>query len=289
MIFSGLRAFAVARKTTCMKYLKKLFDFYLKSSTHVALAVVAFTGITCLHFGISPNPALLIFTFCGTVTGYNFVKFASVSKFHHFSLSISPGVIRIYTFFCFAGLIWAAWKLPEPVLWTAAVLGILNLLYALPVFSGQYNLRSITGIKIFVIALVWTGVTVWLPVLDAQLVHPADTGLASLQRFLYVMVLILPFDIRDVRFDTEQLGTIPQLAGIERTRKIGLMLLGVILLLEFFRPSADGFEIAVLAIVAALTAWLIRKSVIRQNKYYASFWVEGVPILWYLLLVMAAG
>ncbi|MEX0773446.1 MAG: hypothetical protein WD038_09780 [Balneolales bacterium] len=272
-----------------MRYLKILFDLYLKSSTHVSLAVVAFSGITILHFGIKPNPDLLTFIFFGTITGYNFVKYAAIAKFHHFSLSKSLRMIQIYSFLCFAGLIWAALKLPLPVLLTAAVLGGFNLLYALPFFSDQYKLRSITGAKIFVIALVWTGVTVWLPALDAQLPFSVEIGIASLQRFLLVMVLILPFDIRDIRFDTEQLGTVPQLVGVEKTRSIGLVLLGIVVLLELFQPSASGPEIAVMAAMAIFTAWLVQKSVIRQNRYYASFWVEGVPVLWWAILVIVTG
>ncbi|MEX2403396.1 MAG: hypothetical protein WD625_04635, partial [Balneolales bacterium] len=156
-------------------------------------------------------------------------------------------------------------------------------------FSDRYKLRSITGAKIFVIALVWTGVTVWLPALDAQLSFSADVGIISLQRFLFVMVLILPFDIRDIRFDTEQLGTVPQLVGVEKTRSIGLVLLGIVVLLELFQPSASGPEIAVMAAMAIFTAWLVQKSVIRQNRYYASFWVEGVPVLWWAILVIVTG
>lgn len=269
-----------------MKYLKVILDFYLKSSTHVSLAVMAFAGITMLQFDIETNPDLLIFIFLGTVTGYNFVKYMAIAKLHHFSLSKSLRAIQIFSFFCFAGLLLTAMKLPGPVLWAAAALGGLNVIYALPLFSGKPNLRSITGVKIFIIALVWTGVTVWLPILDAQLSLSAAIGIASVQRFLFVMVLILPFDIRDVGEDTKQLGTVPQLVGIENTRNIGILLLVIILLLELIQPIHGGSQFIVLFTTSILTAWLIHRSAYSQNKYLTSFWVEGVPIFWWFLLLI---
>ncbi|MEX0927925.1 MAG: hypothetical protein WD266_02475 [Balneolales bacterium] len=269
-----------------MSHLSALFDFYLKSSTHVSLAVVAFSGITMLEFGIDPNRHLLIFIFFASVTGYNFVKYTAIARFHHFSLSGSLRAIQLYSLFCFLGLLWAAVRLPVPVLLAAAILGGFNMLYALPVFSGQSNLRSLTGAKIFVIALVWTGSTVWLPALDARLPLSAGLALASLQRFLFVMVLTLPFDIRDVRLDTAHLGTVPQLVGIKKTRNMGLLMLGLVLLLNVFRPAAGGIQTFVLIAVTLLTGWLIRTSVVSQNRYFAAFWVEGVPVLWWLMLTV---
>lgn len=229
------------------------------------------------------DPVLLIFIFFGTITGYNFVKYASIAGFQHFSLSKSLRIIQIYSFFCFIGLILSALKLPFPVLLAASVLGVLNLFYALPVLSEQRNLRSITGAKILVIAFIWTGVTVWLPALDSHLLISLEVAIISLQRFLFVIVLTLPFDIRDVRFDTEQLGTVPQWVGVRNTRNIGLLLLIIVMALELVRPSADLATIVILGMVSLITAWLLRQALPRQNKYYASFWVEGVPVFWVAL------
>lgn len=269
-----------------MKPLKILFDLYLKSSTHVSVAVVSFAAITYLNFNTKPDPDLLLFIFFGTVTGYNFVKYAAVAGFQHFSLSQPLRIIQIYSFFCFVGLMWFTLKLPADVLFAAGILGVINVLYAFPLFSGD-NLRSVTGIKIFIIALVWTGVTVLLPVLEAEMEFTVNHLMASLQRFLFVIVLTLPFDIRDLRFDTEQLGTIPQIFGVKTTRIIGITFLVIIFLLEFFQSSANATEILILLVVVIITAYLLRKSVIRQTKYYASFWVEGIPILWLGLLMLS--
>ena len=53
-----------------------------------------------------------------------------------------------------------------------------------------------------VVAFVWSGFTVFIPVFDAG----KELDLYAyyffvLQRFLIVVVLVLPFDIRDVQYD----------------------------------------------------------------------------------------
>ena len=69
-----------------MKFWKKAFDLYINSSFHVGLALVAFTLVTIMEFGLSPDFDLLMFVFFGTITSYNFVKYAGIAKLHHPSL-----------------------------------------------------------------------------------------------------------------------------------------------------------------------------------------------------------
>ena len=94
-----------------MQVLRTIFSFYINSSIHVALAVCALVGVTWLTYGISYNLSLLGFVFFGTITGYNFVKYAGVARFHHRSLTDALKVVQIFSFFivsrphlvCFSG------------------------------------------------------------------------------------------------------------------------------------------------------------------------------------------
>ena len=58
-----------------MTLLKQLFNFYINSSIHVALAVYSLTYITLVEYGIKYDEDVLYFVFYSTITGYNFVKF----------------------------------------------------------------------------------------------------------------------------------------------------------------------------------------------------------------------
>lgn len=263
---------------------KKLLNFYINSSIHVAFAVVSLAIVTGLHFKIPMDKVLLLFVFFGTVTGYNFVKYADITGLHHRSLTKRLRIIQLFTAFSFLALLVSAFMINTLVLLWSVIFGIFTFLYALPVFSRRRNLRSISGIKIFIIAFVWAGVTVVLPVIPVKNGFFDILILEFFQRFLLVLVWILPFEIRDLKYDLEQLRTLPQLIGVTRTRILGLLLLLVVILLEFLKETASTasvLAIVAISVVSGVLVWLAKE---QQSRYFAAFWVEGIPILWLGLL-----
>lgn len=268
-----------------MKFAKKLFNFYINSSIHVALAVYSLVKITELYFDLPNNKTVNYFTFFATITGYNFVKYAGVAKLHHRSLTNNLKIIQVFSFVCFLLMLFFGCQLAFKTLLCFIPFGLLTVLYAFPLGGYFKNLRNIPSIKIIVIALVWAGTTVLLPVFDASFSFDFKVVLMFVQRFLFVIVLTLPFDIRDFRFDKKELQTIPQLIGVERTKKLGFILLALTLLIEFFITPNPDFK-SVFLIVFVLLLVLLQRASIHQKKYYASFWVEAIPIFWYVLLLV---
>lgn len=266
--------------------IKRLFDFYINSSIHVALAVVSLGLVTFFHYGLKPDLGLLFFIFFGSITGYNFVKYAGVAKLHHRSLAKGLRLIQIFSFISFLFLIWAAFTVELKILIWAAIFGSLTLLYALPVFSKQRNLRSISGIKIFIIAFVWAGVTVVLPVSTVGEVSVVNIVMEFVQRFLLVLAWTIPFEIRDLRYDLLQLGTMPQRVGVTKTKLLGLALLVAALLIQIFKPYGTVPALGALAVTIVVSAGFIGKTRERQSSYYSSFWVEALPIFWLLMLLL---
>ena len=272
-----------------MQGFKNIFNFYINASFHVALAVVCLADITILEFDIPRNHKLLLFIFLATITGYNFVKHAGIAKLHHLILSKNLGQIRILSFIAFVGLGYLTFYQSFLVIILSGILGLFTLFYALPFFGNNTNLRGLTGLKIFVIAFVWAGVTVLLPLAGQINLWEWDVVMVFLQRFFLVLALILPFEIRDLQFDIAQLGTIPQKFGVRGTRVVGLVLNFIFVLLEFFKHQTLKANTISLIIVAILLIILIRYSSISQSKYYASFWVESIPILWWFLFILLRG
>ncbi|MGB8704122.1 MAG: hypothetical protein WCD31_03730 [Gillisia sp.] len=260
--------------------MKKLFDFYISSSIHVALAVVSLSVITVHNFEVPINYRLELFIFLGTITGYNFVKYAGIAGLHHLSLTRNLRFIQVFSFVAFLFLIYFSFLQTFRVLLISGILGLFTVLYVLPVFSESRNLRGLPNTKIFIISLVWAGVTVLLPLTDHVDLFQPDVFISFVQRFCIVMALILPFDIRDLRFDMANLGTIPQHLGVRKTRVFGILLLCLVFLMELLKQHQELTSSISLFVAAIAGMLLIRYSVIRQAKYYASFWVEGVPIFW---------
>ncbi|QNM87087.1 hypothetical protein H9W90_08205 [Polaribacter pectinis] len=268
-----------------MKYLKLILDFYINASIHVALSVYALVRITEFYVDISFNENLDYFIFFGTITGYNFVKYAGVAKLHHKNLTNSLKAIQIFSFICFIALCYYAYLIPIKTLLFGVPFTLLTVLYAVPFLSGFHkNLRQVSYLKIIVVALVWAGFTVLFPVFDANKTVDFNSILLSIQRFLIVIVLILPFDIRDVKYDAISLQTIPKKIGVEKTKKLGLILMIFALLLEYLIMPQIDTKNAFMAFFFLVLIFLMRAKV-NQSKYYSSFWVEALPVFWWLILL----
>lgn len=277
-----------------MKYVKQVLNFYINSSIHVALAVYSLTWITLLEFDLKYNEPVLYFVFYATITGYNFVKYFGMAKFHHRGLANWLKAIQIFSFLCFILMCYYALQLEEITLLCIAGFGIVTFLYAIPLLpkslfvDKQHNLRSIGGLKIYLIALVWSGVTVFLPLINNDYLINTDVIISGVQRYVFIIVLMLPFEIRDLRYDSLKLSTVPQKIGVKQTKIIGVLLLIVFLVLELFKDEVSDIQIIVLAIMAITTLLFLWNAKIQQGNYYSSFWVEGLPILWLLLLLVFA-
>ena len=268
-----------------MKLLKRVFAFYINASIHVALAVLSLLAITVLEYHLVIPIELWLFVFLGALTGYNFVKYAKVAGLHHRSLTQSLKAIQIFSGICFVFLAFIAFKLSIQTLMITAAFGLATFFYAVP-FVRHKNLRNFSGLKIFVVAFVWAGVTVIVPVVASEATISIDILLTFLQRILIVVALILPFEIRDVPYDSLNLKTLPQQVGVRNTKLLGLAVLLICLVFEFFKQDSDVAYIVSLLIFSVFMGWFLITSKTDQNRYFASFWVEGLPIIWFLLFVL---
>tara|TARA_R100001198_G_scaffold96141_1_gene84694 strand:+ start:447 stop:1265 length:819 start_codon:yes stop_codon:yes gene_type:complete len=267
-----------------MKLLRGVFAFYINSSIHVALAVVSLLAVTVLEYNLPISKELWAFVFLSTLSGYNFVKYAKVAGLHHRSLTQSLKTIQVFSAFCFALLVIIAFILPIKVLLITAAFGLTTFFYAVP-FIRSKNLRNFSGLKIFVVAFVWAGVTVILPFVEAEIDLTADVLLTFFQRILIVVALILPFEIRDIPYDGLNLKTLPQQLGVRNTKLLGEVVLLFCLVFEFFKDESDVAYITSLLFFCIMLGWLLVISKTEQSRYFSSFWVEGLPIFWLLVYV----
>jgi hypothetical protein len=272
-----------------MQFLKRLLDFYINSSVHVALAVCCLTWITLVDFNVGVELNFIYFTFFATITGYNFVKYFGLAKFHHRGLASWLKYIQVFSFLSFLALCYFTLKLEIKTLLYLAGLGVVTFLYAIPFLPRKYfldkskNLRAISGLKIYVIAFVWAITTVIIPLINENYSIDSDVIITTIQRYLFVFVAMLPFEIRDMQYDSLKLATIPQKIGIKNTKFIGIVLMILFFLMEFLKDDTTQGKVNIILIITAVMFGFLIFSNIRRQKYYSSFWVEGVPILWMIL------
>lgn len=264
--------------------MKKLFRFYIQSSKHVALAVTALTAVTYAEFDLTSDLWVLAFVYLGTVIGYNFVKYSGFGNTHHLSITGNIKFLRLFSGVILLALVYVAFQVPKIIFYYAAGFGVITMLYAIPLFRGK-NMRMLKGWKIFVISAVWAGVTVCFPLASNDLLIQPAGIIELISRFVFVIALTIPFEIRDLKYDENELGTLPQLMGVKESRSLGSGLLLAFITLQFVNPAIKGIELSLTALIAVITLWAIWKAKEDQHEYYASFWVESIPIAWYALIL----
>lgn len=265
-----------------MKFLKAIFDFYVGSSLHVAIAVSSMLYLTAFEYDFTLNYNLLGFVFFGTISGYNFVKYFGVAKFHHRSLTNKLKVIQVFSFLSFLALLYFVYFLKPQLYWYCLGLALLTFHYAIPLF-GMKNIRMLSGLKIFIVALVWSVATVILPIEDVYGQLDLDNWLSFIQRYIMVVVLTIPFEIRDLKYDNTALGTLPQQIGINASKWLAVIFMYFGFTLDLFKDDISCSHMSAFALTAFICALALWGSKKEQKTYYASFWVESIPIVWAIL------
>lgn len=266
-----------------MSLLKKIFAFYIDSSLHVAIEVCCFVAITYLQFQLNTDWSFLAFVFFGTITGYNFIKYAGKARLQHRSLAKNMRIIQLFSLGCFVALVYFSLKLSTDSLLWIGFFGLFTIFYAVPIFPSKKNLRSVHGIKIFIIAFVVTGLTVIVPLVQQEISLKPELGWIFVQRIAFIIAVIIPFDIRDLDQDISELGTIPQQIGAKNAKILGVLLLGIFVAMEFLKTGNALSEIVSAVVISLISTGFIVCSTKYQNQYYASFWVEAIPIFWFLI------
>ncbi|WP_112369869.1 UbiA prenyltransferase family protein [Sinomicrobium soli] len=278
-----------------MKWLIRLLNFYIEASIHVALSAGMLTVITMFNLDLPFDGYVCLTVFFGTIVGYNFIKYGSEARRFYVVRTRYVKSIQYFSFACFLCCVFCAIHIRLQGLMVLGGLVLLCFFYAVPLNASVRNIRNFPGIKIFIVALVWSGATVWLPLAgNMELpvygrVSGADMLMEGIQRFLFVIVLTIPFEIRDMAVDDLSLGTIPQKFGVRSSKYMGTAVLLLVLLLELFKRKSSLPDFAGLSLTSVFLGVALWYSRVEQGKYYCSFWVEGIPVLWMVLLVILKG
>jgi hypothetical protein len=266
-----------------MKFLKQIFDFYLNSSIHVALSCHALVRITFHVFHLQYDEPMALFVFFGTIVGYNFVKYDALVRVKKKPIGNQLKIIAVLSFISVILVGYYFFQLKRITQIVSFGIFAITALYTLPFFPNRKNARNWAGVKIYIVALCWVGATLVLPIINSEIPFTANFFIKCIQRFVLVFVLILVFEIIDLANDDPHLKTVPQTIGVKRTK-----ILGFLLLIPFWIVGILTFtfhELLVnLIMVVMLMAFMFFANPSR-SKYYTSFWVESVPILWWLMIV----
>jgi hypothetical protein len=269
-----------------VKKLVSIFNFYIKSSLHLSLCVLSLIIITCLRFDLDFSCALFVCVFCATIVVYNFIKYASTLPYYFFTKNAPIKKIQILSFVSGFFLFISVFFLNSNTILLGCILFVLCLTYVIPFNRSSINIRNYSKIKIFIVAFCWAGSTVLMPFSEDVIVNLSDTIWLFIQRFIFIFVYTLPFEIRDLQYDSIKLKTIPQVIGINKTKILAYLLLIIFCIMGFFIESNESKFLLSDIIIAFITAIFIFNTKVNQSKYYTSFLIEGLPIYWLIVILI---
>ncbi|QYS89599.1 hypothetical protein [Flavobacterium davisii] len=261
------------------KLLKKIFDFYINGSIHVALAVFAFIEITCAEFQLRIDNNVSWFAFFGTIVGYNFIKYDELARVKKVVWHSQLKGVIVLSFVSAVCCGYYFFQLNQPTQIIAIVSLLLTGFYTLPILPKSTNFRNWSGVKIYLVALSWAIVTVFLPIFYSEMLIGELIWIYFIQRFLIVFVLMLIFEIVDLSNDALSLQTIPQQIGVKKTKWLGYVLLVICALLKVFKFNSNGNFNNQLVVLPFFIAIALFFATANRSKYYTSFWVEAIPVL----------
>lgn len=276
--------------------LTALLDFVLYSNLWIAVGATAMAAQTqYLLWGQAEPTPLLGFVFFATLFLYALHRIFGLRRAGPFLatdryafIARFQGYWQFYTLalgLC-AGLFFL--QLPFPLMGAVLLPCLLALAYVLPVWKGR-RLRDWPYVKIFLLALAWSWITVFLPALELGLSFSIPMYAILMERALFVFALALPFDIRDLDIDAhQQVKTLPAVLGLPAAQRLSAAcLLGMSLLaaLNHYWDVYTLGQLSALVASAALAALLALLATPARSDYYFAGLVDGMLILQCLLVV----
>lgn len=279
------------------------------SNIFVAICSVALTHLTYLLLNLPKgnNTPVLLLVFCSTFFTYNIQRVIRLNYqeligknigirlgwiVRNRALLLSSSLLILLISCC------TLFFLNRSTLLTIIPLALLSILYVTPFIPYQQkfiSLRTIPFIKIFIIAMVWTLVTVVIPYVNESgfsNFNNSNFAFVLLTRFLFIFAITLPFDVRDLRYDKNaKLKTIPSAIGAKSTIILSELLLLSYALILFFqyyfaeRLSLEQFIalISSIAVCMIIISFSIKK---RPELYYSGLIESSMIILHFGILVL---
>lgn len=236
--------------------IKRLTNIVLFTSIPISIGATSLVLRTSNLYDFETNWNIVFFSFFSTLFTYNLSKIVPLwnvwkpekKEFYAYNERNNWNIkhknkLLLLTLFSFLTLLFFLFKLNQYQIIFLGHLGVISILYSVPIFSGK-AMRTIPLIKIFLIAYVWSGISI-IPLIQGELIINQKLTFIFLESFCFIMAITIPFDIRDYTRDKNQgVKTIPSLLGIENARFFAILLLVLSTIFSHFVFNNSTQEIA---------------------------------------------
>ncbi len=278
--------------------------FFIYTNIFIALCVTAYTIKTSiLLFGNYGNLHACILVFCATLLFYCFHRINKKRFIAEDENEIGANIWmntnkKIYYIIIALSFIVGTLQLIYLPIRTWLILipvGLLGLGYTFPVIptkKGLKRLRDIYWLKPFWIALAFSILTTFLPVLCIEpldsLYKPSVLFILA-RSMLFLFALCIPFDIRDMHFDQlKKVNTLPVLTGAKTSVQISIILILFFISLvciQFLYFNFDFKSALALFTSALLTIGFLLLAIPKRPALFYPLVFDGSMLLQCLLII----
>lgn len=267
-----------------MNKLIQLVKFVIDCRLLISMAAVGLSMSTFRILKLGLDWPVLAVIFFSALTAYNFPYYLKLRRFTFRWMLLS-------FLFCFIGIVssYIIWTNTNQVV--ATVYGLLifiTLFYYIPLgFVGR--LRELPYLKVFLISFIWTITTITLPLAYVHYnIFDSNVLWLFFERFLFLLAVTIPFDIRDLKKDQENgLITLPVSIGLKRSLYLSAVLLFAYLVISAVHLGLCNI-LFVRAICVFLVLILIQNIDLRKTNYYYTGFLDGSLIFQSILIQIMA-
>ena len=254
--------------------LKKIIQNLVFSNIWIAFGSVCVTVTTFLYSNLTLNYFFLVLVFFATLFSYN-LQNLSERKVHKdrsnqiIWIKSNNKIVKLITLISlFFSILFSFFSLNYFAVFISSPFLLLVIFYRINFFN-KIKFRNIPGLKILIIAICWT----WACCLLPQILYSIniDWTLACFI-FLYIILITIPFDIRDLKYD-EKIKTIPQQIGARNALFLSFFL--IIILFSLFIYLVN-YKLCVFLLITCL---ILLPSIKSINEFYYLIFIDGLLII----------
>ena len=277
-----------------MLLLKRIADIILFGNIYIALGTVCLIQSTLIQINQSSHlPAYSVLSFFATLFVYNFQRIFYKKPLNESTsvrrvwISEHQLLIRSFAAIGFTGTGISVFFNDYKILVYLLPLLVLCILYFIPFVK----LRKNPWLKLFTLVSVWTMVTAVVPILLSNTTFNQSAVLHIIVRFVFMVAICIPFDIRDLQLDKEDaVITIPHLTGEKNAKWLAfafMVLYGILVLQEYWSGMISLPVMAALVSCAIISTAIVLMSSTKRSEYFYVAGIDGTMLLQGVLVLLA--
>ena len=260
-----------------------MIKFLLYSNFWISLGAALFTLLFYRIYDLHPDYETIAMVGCLTFVAYNFQRIIKAKLAEssgeiegierlEWIIKYQKVIIGMTAIAAIVGLYF--FGLNFKIIIELGIVGVFSFFYVVKIPLLNIRLREIPGAKIILISLSYAVCCALIPASGNEVEYQTlvlSFGVA----FFFILAITIPFDIRDIHFDSKKIKTIPQVFGITGGKIIAIFALSLCCIGLYILITNT---LAVIITFLASTLLILLSKPERKFNFYA-VGVDGLLVL----------